>query len=48
MEITLEFEDFDFRDNEQVDQVCNVRRSIFQRFPNAIWERCKNGHRITI
>lgn len=48
MEIILELDDYDFRDNEQVDALDRLRRSIFQKFPNAIWERRGNGNAITI
>lgn len=48
MEIILDVNDYDFRDNEQVDQIDRLRRSIFQKFPNAIWEKSGNGHIITV
>ncbi|NPE26676.1 hypothetical protein HNV12_01575 [Methanococcoides sp. SA1] len=47
MEINLAC-NYDFRDNEQVDQVDKFRRNIFEKFPEAIWERNENGHTITI
>jgi len=48
MEINLTFNDYDFRNNEEVDQIDRLRRSIFQKFPNAIWERNGNGNIITV
>jgi|APSaa5957512622_1039677.scaffolds.fasta_scaffold02588_8 hypothetical protein len=48
MEITLAFDNFDFRDEEDVNNVDRLRRNIFQRFPDAIWEKRDNGHTITI
>ncbi len=48
MEITLTFDGYDFRDEESVRIIDKLRRNVFQRFPDAIWEKRGNGHLITI
>ncbi len=48
MEINLAFKDFDFRNEDQVAVVDRLRRGIFTRFPEAVWERGEDGLIITI
>ncbi len=48
MEINLTFDGHDFRNNKEVDQIDRLRRSIFQKFPEAIWEKRGNGNTITV
>ncbi|MBS3087372.1 hypothetical protein J4226_02145 [Candidatus Pacearchaeota archaeon] len=47
MEINLEYK-YDFTNNEEVDQVYGLIKSICQKFPNATWGRKGNGHVVTI
>jgi len=46
MEIILEINGEQL--GEEADQADEVRRSIFKRFPSAIWERCGKGHKIVV
>lgn len=48
MEINLAFADYDFRDNEAMEKIDGLRRSIFQKFRKAIWEKRGDGYVITL
>ncbi len=47
MEITLEI-DHDVMSENDTKEVDRLRRNIFQRFPDAVWERFGKGHKITV
>jgi hypothetical protein len=47
MEIILEI-DHDVMSENDTQEVDRLRRSIFQRFPEAIWERFGKGHKIIV
>jgi len=47
MEIILEI-DHDVFSEEDTKEVDRLRRNIFQRFPEAVWERFGKGHKIII
>lgn len=45
IELTIKKEDI----NENLDREADaLRREIFKRYPNAIWERSGQGHKIFV
>ncbi|MEA3248122.1 MAG: hypothetical protein U9Q73_00270 [Nanoarchaeota archaeon] len=47
MEIELTIKNENLNDDLGREADC-IRREIFRRYPNAIWERCGAGHKIII
>ena len=49
MEITLGFEDYDERNDEEIAQIDKIRRFLFQKFPQGTWKRNGNEcHKIAL
>jgi hypothetical protein len=44
IELTIRYEEINGRGREADE----LRRSVFTRYPDAIWERCGDGHKIVI
>jgi hypothetical protein len=47
MEIILQI-DHDVFSEEDTKEVDRLRKNIFQRFPEAVWEKFGKGHKIII
>jgi len=45
IDLTIKHDDMRHDGSREADE---LRRDIFRRFPEAIWERCGEGHRIII
>ena len=45
IELTIRNEDIEEDLTREAD---SIRRSLFQKYPNAIWERHGEGHRILV
>jgi hypothetical protein len=48
MEIELTIRNEDISEKDLSREADSLRREILRRYPNAIWEKCGEGHRIFV